>query len=129
MNQKYNIKDNGENMKKFLIVLIFLNACTVANKKEFLENIKGKYTLDSDKTKTVKVSANGRIIHNNIIYTFQEALSSTNAVYLLDDVQYAGLTYNTNTKKLMEIWATNFDKNSIDWENTSRTRKNIGTKQ
>lgn len=116
-------------MKKYLVVLMFVNACTVANRTEFLENVIGNYRLDSDKTKTFQISANGHLMLNDITYTFQEALSPTNAVYLLDDVQYAGLTYNTNTKKLMETWATNFDKNSIDWANTSRTRKNIGTKQ
>lgn len=116
-------------MKKYLIVLMFVNACAVANRTEFLENVIGNYRLDSDKTKTVQVSANGHLMLNDITYTFEEALSPTNAVYLLDDVQYAGLIYNTKTKKLMETWATNFDKNAIDWANASRTRKNIGTKE
>lgn len=106
-------------MKK-IVLLFILSACSITFKDEFLTNIQGTYTSGKQPNEqTFVVHKNGRFIHNNIIYTYKEALTPTNAIYQLDDVTYAGIIFDATKSELKKILSTNTSSSGIVWTNHS----------
>jgi len=116
-------------MQKFIIIFFLLSSCSITQKKEFLVNVTGTYSYkENTNTITFDISSNGAFIYNDTIYTFKEAITPTNAIYQLDDVQYAGIILDTSKNSLKQILSTNTSYSGIIWTN-NKSIKFIGQKE
>ncbi len=107
-------------MKFMILLTILFSSCSLTEiEKKFIDNIQGTY-LDSTKEEFIIDTKNGDFLYNNTRYTMVKIISETNATYLLDDTQYAGIVYHPKNKKLEKelkyIFSTNLTETGIDFK-------------
>lgn len=96
-------------MKKFIGLLLSLGACsTNPFSEEFSLNIEGSYRIgNKPEDPTFEIKNYKNFVFKQIKYTLIEEISATNAIYLLDDIQYAAVFVNLDKNSLREFYSTN----------------------
>ncbi|MGL4367701.1 MAG: hypothetical protein ACRCTQ_05435 [Brevinemataceae bacterium] len=104
-----------------LLVLLF-TGCSVQN-KDFIDNVAGTYVIKDKKVviECFKINQkSGAFTRGHILYKLESSESPTNAIYKLDDIQYAGLVFDIRKAELYAIYSTNKDSSGIVWNSGSK---------